>query len=260
MRGEWSGSSTSARTPCAWSSPTVAAGARHSREMLHLGADVELHGLDPAGEARRRGAARRRLCRDARAAGAVDLAVLITSPGRQAGNGEELLDVLAAAAGCSTRILSATEEARPRLHRRRRGRRPAAAAPRRRRRRRRRVGAGGRRHPARRPGVAALDRPRLPAADQQTARADPPGHAAIGAARAEAAGYLHGFDPPEPRLALAVGGSARALKRIVGPSLGSRRARGGARAARRTAGGRDRRSASASPPTASAPCLPARRS
>ena len=51
--------------------------------------------------------------------------------------------------------------------------------------------------------------------------ADPPGHTAIGAARAEAGRYLHEFEPPEPSIALAVGGSARALKRIVGATLGS---------------------------------------
>ena len=82
------------------------------REMLRLGADVELHGSIPHDKlaaaaavvafVRRRGARR----------GRGDLEVLITSPGRQAANGEELLDACSrAAAGCPTRILSATEEA-----------------------------------------------------------------------------------------------------------------------------------------------------
>jgi hypothetical protein len=62
------------------------------REMLHLGADVELHGSIPAEKL----AAAARLvgsyAEAARAAGAVEIAVLITSPGRQAENGNELLD------------------------------------------------------------------------------------------------------------------------------------------------------------------------
>ena len=64
------------------------------REMLHLGADVELHGSIPQDKL----AAAARLVGSyadaARAAGAVDIAVLITSPGRQAENGNELLDAI----------------------------------------------------------------------------------------------------------------------------------------------------------------------
>ena len=45
---------------------------------------------------------------------------------------------------------------------------------------------------------------------------DPAGHDAIETARAEVDRYLDGFDPPSPRITLAVGGSARALKRITG--------------------------------------------
>ena len=48
---------------------------------------------------------------------------------------------------------------------------------------------------------------------------DPPGRAAIAAARAEVDRYLEDFEPRQPRTAFAVGGSARALKRIVGPRL-----------------------------------------
>jgi exopolyphosphatase / guanosine-5'-triphosphate,3'-diphosphate pyrophosphatase len=190
------------------------------REMLHLGADVELHGSIP----REKLAAAARLVRSyadaARAAGAVELAVLITSPGRQAENGNELLDAIWAAAGCPTRILSAAEEARLGFA----GALEAAAPPTRRLVAVVDVGGGSAQVVVgtRRGGPEWLRSIDL-GSQRLTSRlfeADPPGPAAIGAARAEVGGYLDELDPPEPRLGLAVGGSARALKRIVGGRLG----------------------------------------
>ena len=49
---------------------------------------------------------------------------------------------------------------------------------------------------------------------------DPPGDAAIERARAEVNRLLDGFVPPAPEVALAVGGSARAIRSIVGGDLG----------------------------------------
>ena len=191
------------------------------REMLHLGADVELHDSIP----REKLAAAARLVGSyadaARAAGVVDLAVLITSPGRQAANGNELLAVLASAADCPTRILSAAEEAQLGFL----GALAVAAPPGRRRVAVVDVGGGSAQVVVgtRRGGPEWLRSIDL-GSQRLTSRmlgGDPPGHAAIGAARAEAGRYLHEFEPPEPSLALAVGGSARALKRIVGATLGS---------------------------------------
>ena len=191
------------------------------REMLHLGADVELHGSIPAAKLAATALLVGSYADAARAAGAADLAVLITSPGRQARNGGELLDVLSSAAGCSTRILSANEEARLGFT----GAVEVAAPPARRRIAVVDVGGGSAQVVVgtRRGGPEWLRSIDL-GSQRLTSRlldADPPGRAAIAAARAEAARYLHEFDPPEPRTALAVGGSARALKRIVGPKLGS---------------------------------------
>jgi exopolyphosphatase/guanosine-5'-triphosphate,3'-diphosphate pyrophosphatase len=50
--------------------------------------------------------------------------------------------------------------------------------------------------------------------------ADPPGLEALAAARSEVERLLADFEPPDPRSVLAVGGSARALRRIVGSRLG----------------------------------------
>jgi exopolyphosphatase/guanosine-5'-triphosphate,3'-diphosphate pyrophosphatase len=190
------------------------------REMLHLGADVELHGSIPAEKL----AAAARLvgsyAEAARAAGAVEIAVLITSPGRQAENGNELLDAIWAAAGCPTRILSAAEEARLGFA----GALDVASPPTRRLVAVVDVGGGSAQVVVgtRRGGPEWLRSIDL-GSQRLTSRlldSDPPGRAAIAAARAEAARYVDELEPPEPRLALAVGGSARALKRIAGGRLG----------------------------------------
>jgi exopolyphosphatase/guanosine-5'-triphosphate,3'-diphosphate pyrophosphatase len=189
------------------------------REMLHLGADVELHGSIPAEKL----AAAARLvgsyAEAARAAGAVEIAVLITSPGRQAENGNELLDAIWAAAGCPTRILSAAEEARLGFA----GALDVASPPTRRLVAVVDVGGGSAQVVVgtRRGGPEWLRSIDL-GSQRLTSRlldSDPPGRAAIAAARAEAARYVDELEPPEPRLALAVGGSARALKRIAGGRL-----------------------------------------
>ena len=191
------------------------------RQMLHLGADVELLGSIPPEKLR----AAARLVGDyaeiAREAGAVDLAVLITSPGRQAANGNELLDVLAAAGRCPTRILSATEEAQLGF----RGAVQVADPSPRSRVAVIDVGGGSAQVVVgtRRGGLEWLRSIDL-GSQRLTSRLlhdDPPGWEAIGAARAAAAGYLHEFHPPQPQLGLAVGGSARALRRIVGSNLGA---------------------------------------
>jgi exopolyphosphatase/guanosine-5'-triphosphate,3'-diphosphate pyrophosphatase len=189
------------------------------REMLHLGADVELHGSIPA----KKLAAAARLvgsyAEAARAAGAVEIAVLITSPGRQAENGNELLDAIWAAAGCPIRILSAAEEARLGFA----GALDVASPPTRRLVAVVDVGGGSAQVVVgtRRGGPEWLRSIDL-GSQRLTSRlldSDPPGRAAIAAARAEAARYVDELEPPEPRLALAVGGSARALKRIAGGRL-----------------------------------------
>ena len=157
--------------------------------------------------------------------------MLVTSPGRQAANGDELLARLdcrsgRARCGCSP----PQEEGRLAFL----GALAAIAARRgpadRRLRRRRRLVAGRGRHPPRRRGLGALDRHRLdaphePAASTTTRPATRPSQAA----RVEVDRILDGFLPPLPEIALAVGGSARALRSIVGADARRRRARRGGR-------------------------------
>jgi exopolyphosphatase/pppGpp-phosphohydrolase len=190
------------------------------REMLHLGADVERRGEISAEKLALVAELVGRYAADARAAGAVALDVLIASPGRQARNGETLREVLAAASGAPTRILSAAEEGRLAFVGA-----LAVAAP-----------------PSRRPvavvdvggGSAQIvvgtrrDGPRWSrsidlGAQRLTSRllsADPPGRAAVWRARLEVERYLTHVTPPPVHAAFVVGGSARGVKRIVGGRFG----------------------------------------
>jgi exopolyphosphatase/guanosine-5'-triphosphate,3'-diphosphate pyrophosphatase len=189
------------------------------REMLRLGADVELHGSIPPDKLRRAAEVVRDFADAARNYGADLLEILITSPGRQASNGDELLAALADAGRCDACVLSAAEEGRlafigaikaaspP-------SRRPVAVID---------VGGGSAQVVvgSHRDGVQwtrsiDLGSQRL---TSRALSADPPGETAIATARAEVERYLEDFDPPPARTVYAVGGSARALKRIGGSRL-----------------------------------------
>lgn len=189
------------------------------RAMLRLGACVERFDAVPAGKLAEAAEIVGRFAAAARAANADPLEILITSPGRQAGNGNELLRVLAQAGNCPARILSSSEEGRlafagavsvaspPARH-------PVAVVD---------VGGGSAQVVVgtRRNGPAwarsiDLGSQRL---TSRLLQSDPPGLAALAGARHEVRRYLEGFDPPRPRRGLAVGGSARALKRIIGAHL-----------------------------------------
>lgn len=190
------------------------------REMLRLGADVERNGRISDAKLNEAAEVVRGYAEDARSAGVERLEVLVTSPGRQASNGEELLEALALATRAPARILSAAEEGRLAF-----------------------VGAVGFAGPPPRRSVAVVDvgggsaqvvvgtrregarwqRSIDIGSQRLTSRllsAEPPGAQAIAAARAEVAEYLAGVDPPPHRAAYAVGGSARALKRMMGSRLG----------------------------------------
>jgi exopolyphosphatase / guanosine-5'-triphosphate,3'-diphosphate pyrophosphatase len=191
------------------------------RELLRLGADVERDGRISAEKLDLAAEVVAQYTRDATEAGVRDLEVLITSPGRQAENGRELLDRLTEASGRPTRILTAVEEGRLAF-----------------------IGAVGIAGPPARRTVAVVDvgggsaqvvvgtrrdgptwaRSIDLGSQRLTSRlleGDPPTDGALEAARAEVDRYAATLDPPEPRSAYAVGGSARALKRIVGPRLGA---------------------------------------
>ena len=193
---------------------------RTEREMLRLGADVELNGRISEGKLEATRSVVARFAETARDEGVEHLEVLITSPGRQAANGRELAETLGDAADCPVRVLSALEEGRLAFL----GAIEAAAPPPRRLVAVVDVGGGSAQLVVgtRREGPQWLRSIDL-GSQRLTSRlltSDPPGAAALERARAEVETYLADVNPPMPRIALAVGGSARAAKRIVGSRLG----------------------------------------
>jgi exopolyphosphatase/guanosine-5'-triphosphate,3'-diphosphate pyrophosphatase len=189
------------------------------REMLRLGASVEQFGRIPDDKLRETMDVVRRFTGAARAAGAQLVEILITSPGRQAKNGADLLDALSRAGDCNARILSAVEEGLLAF----KGAMASASPPARRLVAVVDVGGGSAQLVVgtRRDG-AVWARSIDIGSQRLTSRLlqdDPPGLGAVAAARAEVERYLDQLDAPPPRAALAVGGSARALKRLGGSRL-----------------------------------------
>lgn len=191
---------------------------REEREHLFLGEDVERDGrlsTERIAETARCVGGYARIARGA-GVGAID--VIVTAPGRQSENGAELVRELNAAAGAPVRILSADEEGRlaflgavaafPFL--------PDSVAV---------CDVGGGSAEAvvgTAEGGPAWARSLDIGAVRLTERflgGDPPGKRALTAARDEVERHLEGFAPPLPRAALATGGTARALRKLVGKEL-----------------------------------------
>ena len=189
------------------------------REMLRLGDSIERSGSIPPEKLEEAAAVVARFAAQARAAGADHLQVLITSPGRQAANGEELADALERAARCETRVLTAVEEGLLAF----KGALDVASPPSRRLVAVVDVGGGSAQVVVGTRRSGALWARSVDIGSQRlTSRlleGDPPGPEAVAAARAEVEHHLEGFEPPVPMLAFAVGGSARALRRLGGRRL-----------------------------------------
>jgi exopolyphosphatase / guanosine-5'-triphosphate,3'-diphosphate pyrophosphatase len=192
------------------------------KAMARLGEAIERTGAIPEEKLAETESLIERFATDARVHGAERLEVLVTSPGRQAANGAELIGrIEAAAGGAPVRLLSAQEEARLAFLGAVSGvrgpsRRLVAVCD---------VGGGSSQVAVgtRRDGLAwvrSIDIGSM----RLTSRLlddDPPGDAAVARARAELDRLLLGVVPPAPETALAVGGSARALRSIVGAVLGA---------------------------------------
>jgi exopolyphosphatase/guanosine-5'-triphosphate,3'-diphosphate pyrophosphatase len=182
------------------------------RVRLALGAEIERAGgvsdVSIAAAARAVG----KLSAVARRRGVEQLDVFLTAPGRQSENASDLVAAISHAAGQQVRVLTAVEEGRLAYA----GAIVTAPLPlpdtvavcd---------VGGASTEIAVGAPlagpswvGSIALGSVRL------NARADGLGHACMEAARAVAS-----LDPPPAQVALAVGGSARAARRLVGPVLG----------------------------------------
>jgi exopolyphosphatase/guanosine-5'-triphosphate,3'-diphosphate pyrophosphatase len=188
------------------------------KTLLGLGESVERYGSIPEAKLLEASTCVSGYVADARRHGAERIEVLVTSPGRQAVNGEELLGRLEDAAQVPVRLLSAIDEGRLAFLgaialSREPSRKLVAVCD---------VGGGSAQ-------IAVGTREHGPAwvrsidigsmrLTTRLLQEDPPGPEAVALARAEVARYLEGVVPPLPQTALAVGGSARALRRVVGGS------------------------------------------
>jgi exopolyphosphatase / guanosine-5'-triphosphate,3'-diphosphate pyrophosphatase len=188
------------------------------KRAVGLGADVERLGAVSAAKLAEAAECLEGFATVAHAAGAAVLDVVVASPGRQAENADQLVHTLSRAAGVPVRVLSRDEEARLAFE----GALAWSAPP----------GAvavcdvgGGSTQLA--VGTASGGPAWIRSVDLGSLRlsarvpyADPPAKAEVDALRAEARAAFEHLTPPLPQEALVVGGSARALRRLVGRTLG----------------------------------------
>ena len=192
---------------------------REEKAYVRLGAEIVRHGLVGPEKLEETVTVSRRYARIARKLGAELVEVVITAPGRQAENGDELAHALAQATRAEVRVLGAEEE----------GALAYAGA----------VLAAGETHgtiavcdmgggsteiavgapPDPPVWVRSVDLGALRLAEACFEN-DPPGPDELAAAAAKATSAFSGLVPPAPQRALAVGGSARALAKLVGRTLG----------------------------------------
>jgi exopolyphosphatase / guanosine-5'-triphosphate,3'-diphosphate pyrophosphatase len=189
------------------------------RVRLSLAREIERHRRISGGAKAATAEAVRRPCSEARTHGAETVDLFVTAPGRQAKNGVGLVEEIERAAGLPVRILSAQEEAELAF-------RGAIALTAPTSRLVAVVDLGGA------STEIALGRPeggprwsrsvdlgarRLATRLLDGEQPDPP---EVDAAREDVADAFAGVTPPLPEAAIAVGGSARALGRVLGPCLG----------------------------------------
>jgi exopolyphosphatase/guanosine-5'-triphosphate,3'-diphosphate pyrophosphatase len=193
---------------------------REDRRQLGLGEELERSG-GSIGEDKLEaaGVVARAHVRRARKLGAAEIVVLVTSPGRQAANAEELVATLRNATRCDVRVLGAVEEGSLAWF----GAVEAAedvpetiavcdvgggSAQ---------LVVGTRSHGPSWARSIDLGSLRL---TKRCLRHDPPTPHELADARAEARRSFADLTPPLPLAALATGGTARALRRVVGDRLG----------------------------------------
>jgi len=189
------------------------------KRVVGLGRDVESLGAISAPKLAEAAQCVCEFVDDARAVGAAMIDVVVASPGRQARNADQLVRLISRASGAHVRVLTREEEARLAFEGALedvQGDGVVAVCD---------VGGGSAQVAVgtRREGavwIRSLDIGSM----RLTSRMlddDPPGDAAVASARHEVERMLTGFLPPVPHTALAVGGSARALRSIVGSKLGA---------------------------------------
>src|SRR5437763_5307825 len=195
---------------------------RSERTVLGLGHEIELSGVISPGSLDLTIACARRYAALARSHGASRVDLVVTAPGRQGENADVLLAGLTRATGLPARVLSAHDEGRYAFEGATAGNPglavPVAVCD---------VGGGSTEiaigRPEQRPdGLISLDIGSLRLTSRFLAE-DPPGRRAIEAAGCEVRDHLADLADIRVTTALATGGSARALRKMVGRTLDARR-------------------------------------
>ena len=196
---------------------------RNERTVLGLGHEIECTGTISAEKLEQTMVCARRYATLARAHGSTQIDVIVTAPGRQSANAAELVAGLTHVTGVPARVLSADEEGRYAFEGATAGvtglALPVGVCD---------VGGGSdrarRRHPRPCAGRRALDRHRLAAADEPVPEGRPPSRPvdrAGGATRRASTSAT--WTGCAIATALATGGSARGLRKLVGRTLDDRR-------------------------------------
>lgn len=190
---------------------------REERAQLGLGEEIERAGRIGEKKLAEAAEAAKGHVRRARKLSCTSIAILVTSPGRQAANGQELVTRLAEATGVSTRVLTAQEEGELAW----RGAVTAAtnlpqtvavcdvgggSAQ---------IAVGSGTHPS---WVRSLDIGSL-RLTRRAFRGNPPDAEDLARAKDIVAAEFDELTPPLPLAAIAVGGTARALRKVVGGNL-----------------------------------------
>jgi exopolyphosphatase/guanosine-5'-triphosphate,3'-diphosphate pyrophosphatase len=190
----------------------------HGKRAVGLGADVERLGAVSAAKLAEAAECLSAFCAIAQAAGAELIDVVVASPGRQARNADQLVHMLSRAAGVPARVLSQEEEARLAFDGALAGVDAAGAVA------VCDIGGGSTQIAV---GTVAGGAAWVRSIDLGSLRlsarvgcSDPPAKDEVAALRAEARAAFEHVAPPLPKTALAVGGTARALKKLVGRTLG----------------------------------------
>jgi exopolyphosphatase/guanosine-5'-triphosphate,3'-diphosphate pyrophosphatase len=189
---------------------------RERRARVGLGADVELHGRISRAKLAETAESVRAFAAEARELGCSQLEIVVASPGRQAANAGRLIHTLARSTAAPVRVLSREEEARLAYVGAITAARPdvasVAVCD---------VGGGSTQIAFGTPVLGPLwsrsvDLGSLRLTARLLADAgDPPSAEAVEAARGAAAEAFTAVVPPVAQLALAAGGTARALRRVV---------------------------------------------
>lgn len=191
---------------------------RRERHYLRLGDDVHALGLIGPRKLKEAGQVAKRFARIARKSGADQVETVVTAPGRQASNGNDLVSMLSEETRAPVIVLSGEDEGRlawegavarmddpPEI---------VAVVD---------LGGGSCELAVGAPTLGPAWVRSLDAGALRVTRTflggNPPSAKRIATARREISGLVAVFDPPRPDAALAVGGTARAIGRIVGRRL-----------------------------------------